>query len=379
MIKILFISHDATRTGAPFVLLHLIRWLKTNTNYKISLLLLDGGDLKEEFEALVTTYLWNPCQPDLRLHKRVLSKLTKKPQFISFPQELKGKKFDLIYANTVASTYALPQVQQHLGSPILLHVHENEYTIKNFYPNSLKKEFTSLVSRFIAVSESTRRVLQNNYNVPESKIDLIYEFVPFISQEPYKTTREIKDYLDITNEIVIGGAGLTSWRKGIDLFVQVASEVVKNTPNTFKFVWVGSVLPEFEIKLAYEMNRLGIPENAIVFTGKVPDPQNYLQIFDLFFLSSREDPFPLVCLEAAALSKPIMCFEHSGGMPEVINSKNGFILPYGDVDSAVRVIKSLTHNPALLSILGQRAYDDFSKFDVHNQAQKIYDIIETNF
>src|SRR5262245_66680980 len=47
--KILFVGHDATRTGAPFVLLHLLRWLKANTNVGFHLLLLRGGELEPEF------------------------------------------------------------------------------------------------------------------------------------------------------------------------------------------------------------------------------------------------------------------------------------------------------------------------------------------
>ena len=47
--KVLFVGHDATRTGAPFVLLHLLRWLKTNTSVDFRLLLLGGGELVPEF------------------------------------------------------------------------------------------------------------------------------------------------------------------------------------------------------------------------------------------------------------------------------------------------------------------------------------------
>ena len=48
--RILFISHEATRTGAPFVLLYLMQWLKQNTNYEADVLLLKGGPLAADFK-----------------------------------------------------------------------------------------------------------------------------------------------------------------------------------------------------------------------------------------------------------------------------------------------------------------------------------------
>lgn len=53
MKKILFISHDASRSGAPFVLLFFMRWLKQNAgNIQMDILLIEGGPLEEEFKKL---------------------------------------------------------------------------------------------------------------------------------------------------------------------------------------------------------------------------------------------------------------------------------------------------------------------------------------
>ena len=51
--KILFITHEASRTGAPMVILHLIKWLQTNSDYCIDLLSLKGGELSDEFSEIV--------------------------------------------------------------------------------------------------------------------------------------------------------------------------------------------------------------------------------------------------------------------------------------------------------------------------------------
>src|SRR5262245_34600577 len=49
---ILFVSHDASPTGAPFVLLHLLRWLRGNTNLDFHVALNATGTLESQFAEL---------------------------------------------------------------------------------------------------------------------------------------------------------------------------------------------------------------------------------------------------------------------------------------------------------------------------------------
>ena len=57
--RILFISHDASRTGAPIVLLNLINWINKNTSKEIIILLKDTGPLLKEFQKIAPTFIWN--------------------------------------------------------------------------------------------------------------------------------------------------------------------------------------------------------------------------------------------------------------------------------------------------------------------------------
>jgi len=57
--KILFVSHEATRTGAPMILIHLLTWIKSNTDLKFNILLLKGGELSSDFENLSKVYHWD--------------------------------------------------------------------------------------------------------------------------------------------------------------------------------------------------------------------------------------------------------------------------------------------------------------------------------
>src|SRR5436190_21945294 len=54
--RVLFVSQDARRTGAPVLLLHFLRWLRTNTNLDFEVVLRRGGELSAEFAALAPVW-----------------------------------------------------------------------------------------------------------------------------------------------------------------------------------------------------------------------------------------------------------------------------------------------------------------------------------
>jgi hypothetical protein len=75
--KFLFISHETSRTGAPMVLLHFLKWIKANhPQINIDVLTLRGGALVGEFKT-VFHYYYSFYQltkfKKVNIFKRVLS------------------------------------------------------------------------------------------------------------------------------------------------------------------------------------------------------------------------------------------------------------------------------------------------------------------
>jgi glycosyltransferase involved in cell wall biosynthesis len=169
----------------------------------------------------------------------------------------------------------------------------------------------------------------------------------------------------LKDEFVVGGCGLTTWRKGADLFIQLAAAINRLKPNNnIKLFWTGNNGKEFMNQYEYEEERLAITDK-LFFIGQKSVPANYFQVFDVFALTSREDPFPLVVLEAASQNKPVICFENSGGIPELIaNNKGGVTVPYGNVEEMAKQIIHLQEQPEKLTLMGIEAGGLVEKFDV---------------
>ncbi len=71
------------------------------------------------------------------------------------------------------------------------------------------------------------------------------------------------------------------------------------------------------------------------------DSRPYFEAMDVFFLSSREDPFPLVMLEAAHVGKPIVGVRASGGVSDFLKGLDELLVESWDVEGLVDKISSL--------------------------------------
>jgi glycosyltransferase involved in cell wall biosynthesis len=155
---------------------------------------------------------------------------------------------------------------------------------------------------------------------------------------------------------MVGGCGHAEWRKGNDIFMMAAQQVIKHfADKPVYFVWVG-MRDDSEL---YEVQRFDAQRmemsDRIIHIGLTSHVFQYLSQFDIFALTSREDPYPLVVLETALAEKPIVCFAKAGGAPELVEEDAGFVVPYLDVVEMSQRIIELIDNPELRLKMGKNA------------------------
>jgi glycosyltransferase involved in cell wall biosynthesis len=137
--------------------------------------------------------------------------------------------------------------------------------------------------------------------------------------------------------LVVGMCGHASARKGADTFLETALAAPQ-----CDFLWVGAWRPdETADNIALEKFEREAPDNLYV-AGSVDNPYPYMRQMDLFFLSSREDPNPLVVGEALLLGVPILAFSQSTAIGDRIGRCG--LLCYGrpNAADAARMLAALT-------------------------------------
>lgn len=364
---ILFISHDAGRTGAPMLLLNFLKWFKANTSYYFEVLLKKDGELRAEFEALAPTMIWyQGASPDKRAAhmKRVKSHLSQ-------------SGIHLIFANTITNGDILAALSD-IGCPVICYVHELEYWIEYKTEPGNIKQIKKFTTHYVTGSQAVKDNLVEHLEIPADKIDVVHSFI-FAQDIPTPTQNRIRCQLQIPEEaFIVGACGTTDWRKGPDLFVQLARAVYQRQPTSpVHFIWVGGQEsgPIFGA-LWHDVKRIGL-ENCVHFVSTRPNFREYFAEFDVFVLVSREDPFPLVNLEAALLGKPIICFDGAGGSKEFVEEDAGFVVSYLDIEAMADKTIELLNSPELQQQLGQGAARKvFEQYDVGIISPKMLNIIE---
>lgn len=318
--SILFLGHEAYRTGGSLLLLNLIKWIYSNRDVNLRLILLDGGPLLEEFQKYAEV--------------RVLSK---KNSIFSMFQKLELKLFiqnskpDLVYFNTVVSLKFYQRYQILFSSfRKVLHVHEMPFSISELAGNNLKLED---FDNILVVNKIIRNFfIKSSSSIPD--ISLITEYIDVNELKSYPKQSKI----DSGKKVVLG-VGVASWRKGFDLFLQTAAISYRLFPDEIEFIWVGPISNQDRKRTEYDIQLLGL-NNSFKLVGESKEVYFYFQNSDLLFLSSREDPFPLVMLEAAVFRLPVIYFQGTGGAEEFFNYKD-FEIPFGDCRMAAERIKSI--------------------------------------
>jgi glycosyltransferase involved in cell wall biosynthesis len=331
---ILFVSHDAHRAGAQLLLLNLLKWFKENTKSRFAVLLKNGGELFDQFSSIAPTDVWNLHHPKKSLFGGVNQFLLRKHQR-KLIKKYQHSGVGLIYSNTITNGHLLDQLSV-LSCPVITHVHELDYWIAQLGNDNLEK-VKKHTDHYIAVSKAVFANLTDKHQVPSDRVSVVYAF---INHKNIVVSEEDRSYLtqglNIPAEsMIVGASGTENWRKGKDLFIPIAVQVLKNFSEIpVHFVWVGGE-PTYE--LSHDLEKSGLKGN-VHFIRTVQNPYVFYNQIDVFVMLSREDPFPLVNLELGFLGKPIVCFANAGGTAEFVGEDAGFVVPYLDLqDMAERV------------------------------------------
>lgn len=332
--SIIFVSHEASRTGAPIVLLSMLRWIKENTDIEFGIVIGADGPMREDFKALA------PCIfMDAYPHEKRRDIL----------RQFCGLNVQCVFLNTIVSgvygTYLT-----FLNARFVTYVHEMENLFSVF--ETVFKDLLSFCSDYIAVSEGSISAINKR---ARGHNDLKISYIPpFIDRRSRATeTPSIRPAEQLEHNIpTIYGCGALELRKGPDLFCDIAEILLNEGVTDFRMKWIGA---KASWDLAKEIERRGIGSH-VEWLGVQSDPRKFLKDGVMFVLPSREDPFPLVCLEAAEQGLPVICFDHrAGSMYQFVERDAGIVVDYLDAQKMALSVKMLLQDSARRRALGARA------------------------
>jgi glycosyltransferase involved in cell wall biosynthesis len=348
--KVLFVAHEADRSGAPIALLRLLRWLRDASALEFEILLMRGGALESAFRALAPLEVIHPrLRPSLNPLRKLAnryraSRLRRWRCLRRVRARAKRGDLGLVFFNSVATADLFARLAP-LPAPIVVYVHECQSAMQ-----ALGLERVSALCRRADEIFAVSRAVARDLRLLDGGLSERIQIVPGCVPTPAASSAAgggMRASLGIPRDaVVVGGAGPLGWCKGTDLFVQLARSVAERDPGgSVRFVWFGDVPDAVERpRLQHDLDRLGLG-SRVHFAGPTETPEHFYADLDLFALTSREDAFPLVCLEAAQRGLPVLCFEGGGGAPELIDKETGAVVPYLDVAAMAEAVLALAARP----------------------------------
>jgi glycosyltransferase involved in cell wall biosynthesis len=386
--EIVFVSHTAGRSGAPLILLGLLKQFRSLSPVPFQIVLMQDGELRDEFLSLGKVHMWP--ENDNKKFRNLLAGnpsalftgLVKRIKKLAIVKQLRNTK--LAVFNTVAPA----EVHEQLLSgecKFIYYVHELEMAIQKVTDPYKRNIIFGNTDFFLAGSEAVKKNLVKNHLVPGNRIKVIHSSVKELnrSKEQYMpfVFNFKKNYNIPDDAVIIGAAANAEWRKGFDWFMPLTSIYFQMFPDSeVFFVWKGlkeSNTAEAEQR-AYDHERFENRDRIILLPH---DRFSIEQIacFDINLLLSREDPYPLAVLEAASFGIPTIAFDDAGGSPEFIETDCGFTVPYGNLYEMAAKLNALVENKQLRTEMGNNARLKVEQRHNEQHAAKEFAAVIQNF
>ena len=376
--KILFISNDGSRTGAPSILLNLIRWLKSHHDLKMAAVLMRNGSLRTDFEQELTTYTWIPTdlnQPE-RIHKRLVNTLLQRGRTDPgkwLAQIIEKEKPDVIYLSTLVLGRYLGSVGQDAHPRIVSHVHELLPSLLQLSGEAMVQRQLDLSHKVISCADCVQNGLTKNFHLPQDRCIILPEF---IITRPDKKSHDSQQNdcannqdpqeklgwqkLNIAQERglpVFGIGGNPISRKGFDLiplFLKACRQ--RFGDEGFLFVWIGCGEGSSpHASLSWDLELMGLSDQIVLFPSvAMASFRRLLSRLQVLTLLSREDPFPLVALEAGLLEIPTVCFKGSGAIAEMADEGACIAVDYLNLEEFAAAVQRLWARPEEARRIGRR-------------------------
>ena len=356
---VIVLTYDISRSGGPKVALDLLKRFQSGHN--TVLVSFGGGAMREEFVKHATY-----CVTELNsgnLLQNIRSQLDRLTG-VTEPA--------LAILNTIGCAPALEEFACR-GIPTLHLIHD----IAALSPLEWWKQSCEQADVVIFSAEFVKRkAIERHAGFLTKESYVLPQGVDTLESTPSGLTEDA-DQIEILSRFrpegrredcfVIYGAGTVEFRKGVDLFLQCASLVVPQVPaDRIRFVWNGSGYDPGNLRdngyCAVLQNQIAAARlgEAFQLLGAMKDLAPAYQRADLFFLSSRFDPLPIVAQQAMLQGLPVICFEEAGGIPEYLEKipDAAFgIVPYLDTSEAAEKIIRLVKEKELRASVGAAGRD----------------------
>ncbi len=297
---------------------------------------------------------------------------------------VRSQRYHIVHTHT-AKAGILGRLAAVIGrTPIIIHTlhgatfHRTMSAITALFYRLLERLAARVTDKLVTVGDNLRDIYVSAGIGKEEQYITIrsgFELARFklsdaeIALRRRKTRRE----LGLSDSaFVIGSASRLEPRKGQYYFLEAAQRLLQEYPS-LHFILAGDGPSAQELQTLAHSLRIS---SQVHFLGHRNDIEDVMASMDVFVLSSLWEGLPQVLVQAAALRKPIVCFDTEGACEVVHGGENGFVVPRGDVTAMTEALFYLVSHPQQARRMGAAGHrfvgDDYDKAVMVKRIEGLY-------
>jgi len=363
-IRIAYIIDSLGKGGAQAALIHLVKYLSKNRNYKQRIYSLndvvhpDNKRLLLECGAEVTVIGKIPLVTVIGLSRILYDFIAWKPTIILTM---------LFYSDVIGRIIAKITVR-----PIILSSIRSLMTLRHKDINKL-----ALFLDRLTVSWADKIIFNNKAAIPLAiKSENIQEtqvvYIPNGVDSNFLSTVEINRFkkrqeLDISNNVlIIGSIGRLGIEKGFPYLLQSFKIIYPRFPHCMLLIIGTGILLE---SLRLQVKELGLFEH-VVFLGQRTDVPELLSCIDIYIHPSLSEGMPNVVMEAMAIGKPTIATTVGDTAELIEEGKTGWLVEPKNPKMLAEKICYVLNNLEMAEKVGLAAAERMAtKFSIEKMGQ----------
>ena len=224
-------------------------------------------------------------------------------------------------------------------------------------------QLVELSTRLVVMTERSRTMLCEVYNVPEHKIDHIVHGIP---DRPFADPNFYKDQFGVEGKFVALTFGLLSPNKGIECVLKALPEVIREVPD-FMYIILGATHPSlvrsegetYRINLERMAKELGIQKHVSFYN-------RFVELHELTDFIGAADLYITPYLNPAQAVSGTLAYSFGCGQAvistpywhaeELLEDDRGVLVPFADSPALAREMIALLGDDQRRHAMRKRAY-----------------------
>lgn len=354
--RLVVVHHRPERTPETVALIELVRWLVAEGSRRVEVLLLAGGPLTHEFEAVAPTSVVADLDRASRdgRYERALFALRQRRRGFSLRARRLGLDQwgtgDAVYLHTVLGLQVLRYLPS-AGPAVLCRLAEDVHPLRHPLTEADLTVLLAGVDRFLPVTSVGRDEMVDLHGLDAARVQKVPElFVPPDERLPDRSAERarLRGDLGIDPEALVVGSFGGAEADAPDLGVMLWSMLTKRVAgHGVELIW-GIAQTEAGFWMDHDLRETGLAAGTHAIPTDVPMGA-YLELCDLLVLLTRVDDYPFAYLERAAAGVPVLCFAGNGiaDLAGLGDPRN--VAPYLDMAAVADQVARLLESPGVLA------------------------------